>query len=83
MIDDYYKKKKKVFIHKIDGTHFRIGKKDFGNVSRYIISTTGRTFSALSIAKYLKDSLHGNNYSTLSQYTNNGWTINQMIAFSD
>lgn len=39
------------------GVHKKISKKDFENVSKYIISTTGKLFSALSIAKYLKNTL--------------------------
>lgn len=38
------------------GVHKRINKAEFENVSNYIISSTGRIFSALSIAKYLKNS---------------------------
>lgn len=39
------------------GTHKKISKEDFEKVARYIIGTTGKKFSALSIAKYLKESL--------------------------
>lgn len=35
--------------------HLRINHSEFENVSKYIISTTGKPFSALSIAKYLKN----------------------------
>jgi len=35
--------------------HKRINKNEFENVSKYIISTTGKPFSALSIAKYLRN----------------------------
>ncbi len=38
-------------------THKKINKNDFDRVSKYIISTTGKKFSALSIAKYLKQGL--------------------------
>lgn len=36
-------------------SHLRINHSEFENVSKYIISTTGKPFSALSIAKYLKN----------------------------
>ncbi len=39
------------------GVHKKISRTDFENVSRYIISSTGRPFSSLSIAKYLKNRL--------------------------
>ena len=39
------------------GIHKKISKADFENVSKYILSTTGRKFSALSIAKTIKSSL--------------------------
>ena len=39
------------------GTHKKINRNDFERVARYIIGTTGKKFSALSIAKYLKESL--------------------------
>lgn len=37
--------------------HKKVDKRNFENISKYIISTTGRIFSALSIAKYLKNDL--------------------------
>lgn len=53
------------------GTHSRISRKDFENISRYIISTTGRPFSALSIAKYLKDTLPSDQQKKFSETVNN------------
>jgi len=37
------------------GTHKKIDKNDFINLSKYILSSTGRLFSSLAIAKYLKN----------------------------
>ncbi len=53
------------------GTHSRISRKDFENISSYIISSTGRTFSALSIAKYLKDTLPSDEQKKFSETVNN------------
>lgn len=53
------------------GNHPKISKKDFEAVSRYIISTSGRVFSALSIAKYLKDSLPSDVQKSFSETVNN------------
>ena len=53
------------------GTHSRISRKDFENISRYIISSTGRTFSALSIARYLKDTLPSNEQKKFAETVNN------------
>ena len=36
------------------GNHKKINKNDFNNISKYIISTSGKIFSSLSIVKYLK-----------------------------
>jgi len=36
------------------GNHKKVNRFEFENISRYILSTTGKPFSALSIAKYLK-----------------------------
>ena len=52
------------------GVHQKISKSDFDVVSRYIISTTGRKFSALSIAKYLKNSLSSDEQKTFSKTVN-------------
>lgn len=51
--------------------HKKISKKDFMNISKYIISTTGKTFSALSIAKYLKNSLPSYEQKKFSETVNN------------
>ena len=53
------------------GVHPKINKTDFENVSKYIISTTGRTFSALSIAKFLKDKLPADIQKKYSETVNN------------
>ncbi len=53
------------------GIHKRISKKDFENVSKYIISTTGKAFSALSIAKYLKNTLPRDVQKKFSETVNN------------
>lgn len=53
-----------------------------GEDPHYVL-VKGINVQSSSVTYYINDPLHGNNYSTLSQYTNNGWTINQMIAFSD
>ena len=53
------------------GVHPKINKVDFENVSKYIISTTGRTFSALSIAKFLKDKLPADIQKKYSETVNN------------
>jgi len=37
------------------GNHKKLNKFEFENVAHYILSTTGKPFSALSIAKYLKE----------------------------
>ena len=52
------------------GVHKKISKSDFDNISKYIISTTGRKFSALSIAKYLKNSLSSNEQKTFAKTVN-------------
>lgn len=53
------------------GVHKKISKKDFENVSKYIISTTGKLFSALSIAKYLKNTLTSDEQKKFSETVNN------------
>ena len=53
------------------GTHKKINKNEFANVSRYIISMTGKVFSALSIAKYLKNNKASDEQKTFSQTINN------------
>lgn len=53
------------------GSHSRISRKDFENVSKYIISTSGRVFSALSIAKYLKDTKTSDEQKKFSETVNN------------
>ena len=51
--------------------HPRINKTEFKNVSKYIISTTCRTFSALSIANYLKNSKSKDEQKNFSNTINN------------
>ena len=51
--------------------HKKISKKNFDNVSKYIISTTGKLFSALSIAKYLKNTLSKDEQKKFSETVNN------------
>ncbi len=51
--------------------HPRINKTEFKNVSKYIISTTCRIFSALSIANYLKNSKSKDEQKTFSTTINN------------
>lgn len=53
------------------GTHSKISKAEFLNVSKYIISTTGKQFSALSIAKYLKDKKPSDEQKKYSETINN------------
>ena len=53
------------------GVHKKISKKDFENVSKYIVSTTGKLFSALSIAKYLKNFLPSDEQKKFSETVNN------------
>lgn len=53
------------------GMHKKINKNTFETVSRYIISTTGRAFSALSIAKYLKNTLSNDEQKKFSETVNN------------
>lgn len=52
------------------GIHQKISKVDFENVAKYIISTTGRKFSALSIAKNLKNTLTKDEQKTFSKTVN-------------
>lgn len=57
-IRDYLNALYKSIIEKdVFGMHKKISRNDFENVSTYIISTAGRPFSALSISKYLKQTL--------------------------
>lgn len=71
-IRDYLKGLYKSIIEKdVFGIHKRINKKDFENVSKYIIETTGRTFSALSIAKYLKNQKTKDEQKKYSETVNN------------
>lgn len=51
--------------------HPKINKNEFENVSKYIISTTGKLFSALSIAKYLKQNLSKDDQKKYSETINN------------
>lgn len=53
------------------GIHNRIYKTEFENVSKYIIASTGKLFSALSIAKYLKNSLPSDVQKKFSETINN------------
>ena len=52
-------------------THKKINRNNFDQVSKYIISTTGKKFSALSIAKYLKESLTSNEQKKYSETVSN------------
>lgn len=51
--------------------HKKINKNEFENVSKYIISTTGRVFSSLSIAKYLKNTKTHDDQKKFSETINN------------
>ncbi len=51
--------------------HKKMNKGDFERVSKYIISTSGKKFSALSIAKYLKDSLPSDTQKKYSETVSN------------
>lgn len=53
------------------GIHNKIYKTEFENVSKYIIASTGKLFSALSIAKYLKNSLPSDVQKKFSETINN------------
>ncbi len=52
-------------------THKKINRNNFEQVSKYIISTTGKKFSALSIAKYLKESLTSDEQKKYSETVSN------------
>lgn len=52
-------------------THKKINRNNFVQVSKYIISTTGKKFSALSIAKYLKESLTSDEQKKYSETVSN------------
>lgn len=49
------------------GNHKKINKAMFEQIGKYIISTTGRAFSALSISKYLKNGLTKDEYKSISK----------------
>ena len=53
------------------GTHKRINKTLFGNISKYLINSTGHTFSSLSIAKYFKNDLPKDDQKKFSETINN------------
>lgn len=53
------------------GNHPKINKSEFENVSKYIMSTSGKIFSALSIAKYLKSSKSSDEQKKFSETVNN------------
>ena len=53
------------------GNHKKINKNDFNNISKYIISTSGKIFSSLSIAKYLKNNKTSDEQKTFSETINN------------
>lgn len=53
------------------GNHKKINKTYFENISKYIISTTGKIFSALSISKYLKNDLSSDDQKKFSETVNN------------
>lgn len=50
--------------------HAKINKSSFENVAQYIISSTGRKFSALSIAKYLEQDLSSDEKKSFSKTIN-------------
>lgn len=49
------------------GNHKKINKIMFEQIGKYIISTTGRAFSALSISKYIKSGLTNDEYKSISK----------------
>jgi len=49
------------------GNHKKINKTMFDQIGKYIISTTGRAFSALSISKSLKNGLTNDEYKSISK----------------
>lgn len=51
--------------------HKRLNKSEFETISKYIISTTGKPFSALSIAKYLKNTKTKEEQKKFSETINN------------
>lgn len=53
------------------GQHKRINKTDFEKISKYIISSTGKLFSALSISKYVKSNLTKDQQKKYSETVNN------------
>ncbi len=71
-IKDYLESLYRSIIDKdVYGNHKKMNKQEFDNVSRYIISKSGRVFSALSIAKFLRGEKSKEEQKKFSQTVNN------------
>lgn len=53
------------------GQHKRINKNDFERISKYIMMSTGKVFSALAISKYVKNNLPKDDQKKYSETVNN------------
>ncbi len=71
-IKDYLRSLCHFIIEKdVFGSHNKINRLEFENIAKYIISTTGKPFSALSIAKHLRNTKTKEEQKNLSQTVNN------------
>lgn len=53
------------------GQHKRINKNDFERITKYIMASTGKAFSALAISKYVKNNLPKDDQKKYSETVNN------------